>query len=380
MLVLTNTYQHEPTATGNWSVKVIASGNTETGTCVISGVPTHLEQLIISASSTLTFAHKAFLSQPTPVICNMTSRGRVTPPVLPRPDPTLETRPVPPERHYHVRSIGPGSAPEAREHFQSVQGLKQQASSYGFDPEIYEEEDIRELLELLTSEHDIDWRKDGSRDEILDPTWGPTIIVTSYSEKARGNLDQALSNLVEAIRRFLFKDPRFEPWSRETFNRLKFDVIEEKDLLEDASDDRVREEFNAHVRSLRLYGDLKDEIRRARVMQDTLNRPYGPRRFDFCIALDEKAIDELALLTFPENAQDNAPVLRSVSVKLIDRFWHYPEEADLEWVRGSGPDRRCYDGRDMCPVYDVALICGRYYDHCGLDEMFPLSQYHKTLY
>lgn len=311
----------------------------------------------------------------------MTGRGMVVKPhILPRPDITLETRPVPRERHYALRSIGPGSAPEVRENYQPVKELLQQASNYGLEPKSYFEEDIRPLLELLTSEHVIDWREDGSRDEILDSTWGPTIMVTAYSEKARQNLDRALLNLVEACRRFLFKDPRFEPWARETFNRLKFEVIEDKDSLENASDDRVREEFNAHVRSLRLFGDLKDEIRRAEVFGYNLNRPMGPRRYDICIALDEKAIAQLAILTFTENVDENARVLRNVSVKLIDRGWYYPEEADLEWVHGSGPNERCYDGRDMCPVYDIPLICAMYYDHCGLDELFPLSTYHKRLY
>ncbi|KAJ4122957.1 hypothetical protein NW768_009948 [Fusarium equiseti] len=308
----------------------------------------------------------------------MTGRGMVVKPhILPRPDPTLESRPVPRERHYHVRSVGPGSAPEVRENYQPVKELLQQASNDGLEPKSYFEEDIRPLLEFLTSEHDIDWREDNS---FIEPTWGPTIMITAYSEKARRNLDQALSNLVEACRRFLFKDPRFKPWAQETFNRLKFEVIEDKDSLENASDDRIREEFNAHVRSLRLFGDLKDEIRRAEVFGYNLNRPMASRRYEICIALDERAIEQLAMLTFTEDVDENAKVLRSVSVKLIDRYWHYPEEADLEWIRGSGPSRRCYDGRDMCPVYDIPLICAMYYDHCGLDELFPLSTYHKRMY
>jgi len=188
----------------------------------------------------------------------MTGRGMVVKPtILPRPDPTLKSRPVPRERDYHMRSVGPGSTPQVRENYQPVKELLQQASNYGLEPQIYFEEDIRQLLEFLTSEHEIDFRED---DSFIEPTWGPTIMVTAYSEKAKQNLDQALSNLVEACRRFLFKDPLFEPWARETFNRLKFEVIEDKESLENASDDRVREDFNAHVRSLRLFGDLKDEI------------------------------------------------------------------------------------------------------------------------
>lgn len=114
----------------------------------------------------------------------MTGRGRAAPIILHRPDPTLETRPVPRERHYAVRSIGPGSVPEAREQFQSIEEVKQQVNDTGLNPKLYEEGDIRLLLKLLTSEHNIDWREDGSRDEILDPTWGPTIMVTAYSENA----------------------------------------------------------------------------------------------------------------------------------------------------------------------------------------------------
>ncbi|KAJ4005804.1 hypothetical protein NW752_011133 [Fusarium irregulare] len=266
----------------------------------------------------------------------MTGRGRAAPIILPRPDPTLETRPVPRERHYAVRSIGPGSAPEAREQFQSIEQVKQQANDTGLNPKLYEEGDIRLLLKLLTSEHIIDWREDGSRDEILDPTWGPTIMVTAYSENARKNLEQAVSNLVETCRRFLFKDPRYEAYAQETFKRLRFDVIEDKETLENASDDRIREEFNAHVRSLRLFReDLEDEIRRAEMLEHNLNRPIGPRRYDFCIAMDERTIEELALLVFSDNEEENASVLRDVSVKVIERCWYYPEEADHELHEGA---------------------------------------------
>ncbi|RBR11060.1 uncharacterized protein FIESC28_09205 [Fusarium coffeatum] len=311
----------------------------------------------------------------------MTGRGRAAPIILPRPDPTLETRPVPRERHYSVRSIGPGSAPGAREQFQSLEEVKQQANDTGLNPKLYEEEDIRLLLKLLTSEHDIDWREDRSRDEILDPTWGPTFMVTAYSENALKNLDQALLNLVEACCRFLFKDPRFEAYAQETFKRLRFDVIDDKDLLENASDDRIREEFNAHVRSLRLFReDLEDEIRRAEMLEHNLNRPIGPRRYDFCIAMGERTIEELALLVFSDKEEENASVLRAVSVKVIERCWYYPEEADHELVYGRGPNKRYYDGKATCPVYDLPWICGQLYDYCGLHEMFPLSQYHKRLY
>ncbi|RGP59210.1 hypothetical protein FSPOR_11503 [Fusarium sporotrichioides] len=303
----------------------------------------------------------------------MTGRGMRPPVPLPLPDPTLESHPVPRERHFPVRSVGPGAAPDARHNLYSAEELNEHANRVGLKP--LEETDIRQLLKFLTSEHDMDWREDGSYDETFDPTWGPTIVVTAYSENARRNLDQALSNLVEVVHVFLFQDSRFDPFARETFSRLRFDVIEEKGLLEHASDDRVREEFNAYVRSLRLFPeDLRHERlaekNRQRLGLGCLNRPHSPGRFGFCIVLDEKAIEDLATITFPDGPQENAKVLNTVSLKVIERYWDYPETVNPRLTCGSGPEKRYYDGTDISPVFDLPMICGAWYDHDGLNEMF----------
>jgi hypothetical protein len=43
---------------------------------------------------------------------------------------------------------------------------------------------------LLTKQSDVDWREDGS--DTGEQTWGPTIIVTAYPEKAKRNIDKAI--------------------------------------------------------------------------------------------------------------------------------------------------------------------------------------------
>ncbi|KAF4332667.1 hypothetical protein FBEOM_13527 [Fusarium beomiforme] len=303
----------------------------------------------------------------------MTARGRNVPIPLPPRDPTLESRPVPWERHYPVRAFGPGAAPEAQQNFQSIEELAQQslnASSVGNDWDV--EEDAKHLFKLLTKESNIEWRDDGF--VTGEPTWGPPIVVTAYSEKARGNIDLAVNNLVEIIHRYFLRCPRSGAFATEAFKRLKFDVIEDKELLENASDDRVREEFNAYVRSLRLFpDDLRWENQRQKLFKDNLNRPDGPTRYNICIVLDEETVDTLAAISFPDNLKDDLKILQDISIKVIDRNWRYPQIAEDKY--GSGSSRHVYKGKDTCPILDLPLICAEIYGHAGLEEMFPLDRY-----
>jgi hypothetical protein len=155
----------------------------------------------------------------------------------------------------------------------------------------------------------------------------------------------------------------------ETFKRLKFDLIKDKDLLENATDDRVREEFNAHVRSLRLF---PADSPWGKDRQDNLNRPLGPRRYDFCIVLDEETIDCLAGITSPESLSKDKEILNAISIKVVDREWRYPENARDEGGLGSQLTR-VYSGTDVCPIFDLPLICAKIYEYAGLEEMFPLA-------
>jgi len=220
----------------------------------------------------------------------------------------------------------------------------------------------------------VDWREDGTLPEDL--TWGPTIIVTAYSKTAKKDLDKAVTNSVEAIHRYFLRCRRTAPFSKESFKRLRLDVIESQEILKDASDDRVREEFNSHVRGLGLFPQTPK--RRRRFSSDCLNRPVGPQRYGFCIVLDEQIIKKLAKLVFPEDLNMDKEFLNDISVKMIDRSWTYPEEDDDEY--NLGPGTRVYKGRDLCPVLDLPLICAKWYEHAGLDEMWPLDENREKWY
>ncbi|KAM0490169.1 hypothetical protein ACHAP8_011847 [Fusarium lateritium] len=182
----------------------------------------------------------------------MTSRGPKPPIFLPPIDPTLQTRPVPRERHFAVRSFGPGSLPEAQQDFLSYEGLIKQPADTG------EDEWVKHIYQELMQDSSMEWREDGL--DTGEPTWGPVIIVTAYSEKASEILDRAIINLVETINRYFLRCSGTGPFAREAYKRLELKVLEDRELLEHASDDRVREEFNAYVRTLRLFpADLRWE-------------------------------------------------------------------------------------------------------------------------
>ncbi|KAG5657630.1 hypothetical protein KAF25_007663 [Fusarium avenaceum] len=254
----------------------------------------------------------------------MTSRRGVAPIPLPPRDPTLESQPVPWERQYLVRTFGPGAALEAQQNIRSLAEFKQQPLP---NPQLlHTEDDAQELFRLLTKESNFDWREDGSNTG--EQTWGPTIIVTAHSAKAKKNIDKAIENL--------------------------FDVIEDGDL-ENASDDRVREHFNTHVRSLRLFSaDHRLENQTRHWYKDNLNRPQGPKRYTICIILDKETIDSLAAIKFPETLNKDKEVLKDISIKVVDRNWRYPEYARDECGLGSQLTS-IYAGTDM-----LSLELGRF--------------------
>ncbi|PCD36263.1 hypothetical protein FGRA07_08147 [Fusarium graminearum] len=289
-------------------------------------------------------------------------------------DPTLKSRPVPQERHFLVRSFGDGGLPDARQNFLSIKELKKQQADAGAIGNRWSVEvDAKRLYELLMEDEDTDLSEDGLITG--EKTWGPTIVVTTYSDKASKDLDQAITNLVETIRRYFLRCPQTALFAREAVKRLELKVLEDKDLLENASDDRVREEFNAYVRTLRLFpADLRWEKDAQRWHKDNLNRPSAPLRYGYCILLDEETIGTLAGINFPDDLNSDKRLLKDISVKLVDRGWRYPEEADNRY--GHDPAvAEVYRGTDMCPLIDLPLICADYHNWQHLDDMFPLRKY-----
>ena len=98
----------------------------------------------------------------------MTGRGRRAPIELPPSDPTLKTRPVPRERHFVLRSFGPAASPDNQQYFHSIEDLAKKLEVSNLSEDDGEEaDDTKELLELLVSECDVDWREDGTPPEDL---------------------------------------------------------------------------------------------------------------------------------------------------------------------------------------------------------------------
>lgn len=312
----------------------------------------------------------------------MTARGPPDPkliPKLPGPDPSLKTRPVPWERHFHVRSFGPGADPDIRKQVRSLEELDQELADSGFQGPIRDPKEncdavTRDTLRAIIDEVAGNYCREDP-DFGPSPTWGVYILVTAYSDSAQRNLEIAVHKLVETVRRyFLARSTQlFAAYGEEASKRFKLSVIQDKDALEDASDDRVREEFNAHVRSLDLVAYEPEQERD----RDGLNRRFAPFSLSLCIVLDEVKIEELSALSFPDDLEKDRETLAEVTVKVVDRLWRYPNEPDLKG--GYTPlNLRFPTGIDQCPIYDLPLIYRELGWHMVISEMFPLSEYVDT--
>lgn len=161
-----------------------------------------------------------------PLLANMTARGPNANPVpaLPGPDPTLETRPVPRERHFHVRWLGPGADPDIRQQVRSIEEIDQQLTESGFREPIdnlqkYWANWARHVLGQIISDGELDWHEDGF-DFVPDPTWGLYIIVTSYSDYAQQRLEGAVLNLIETVCRYFLANTNrsYTAYGGEAFN------------------------------------------------------------------------------------------------------------------------------------------------------------------
>ncbi|KAF7558456.1 hypothetical protein G7046_g5708 [Stylonectria norvegica] len=276
----------------------------------------------------------------------MTGRGPITLPKLPPPDPSLKTRPVPRERHFHVRFVGPGAAPDILQTVRSMEDIdgKYAKGHWAKDGDCYNCSRTKSFLKRVMDEGQCCYHDEG-QPFVGDPTWGYSVVITGYSAEAQKNLDSALSKLVETIRRFFLGDciDPLTTYGDEVYKRFKLDVIEDKSLLEDASDDRVREEFNAYVRTLNMW-DADNRQQRW-----VLNRPSGSERYALCIALDEASMKQLSEVTFGESLKEDEAALKDVAVKVVGRLWDYPDRPDEE----HGRNGRFYGGAEYCRIYDL---------------------------
>lgn len=188
---------------------------------------------------------------------------------------------------------------------------------------------------------------------VTDPTWGYYIFVTAYSDKARQQLGPAVDALVRLTIRSL-RSISISAYCEEAIKRFKLDVVDDKEALENASEDRVREEFYAQLIGLWMLED------------DLMFRGIGPSRFTACILFDEDTIERLSNVSFSTYVEKDEHQVEDMSVRLIDPKWDYATEPYPEAIEDGMP----YRGADDCPVTGIAELYRRMKG--DLMEEYPL--------
>lgn len=188
---------------------------------------------------------------------------------------------------------------------------------------------VRKILSHIQTHQNDTSCSSGS--DSTDPTWGYYVFVTSYTESAQ-ELEAAIEVLVQlTLRNLRHLSPSL--YSEEVSKRFKLDAIQNREALEDASEDRVREEFRAQLRGLGMReGDI-------------MSRVTGSNHSSACILLDGCAISQLSCISLPLNEEENE-IDNGVYVTMIDPKWDYPIQPYPNTVKGCAT----YLGEDECPA------------------------------
>ncbi|KAK6008289.1 hypothetical protein QM012_000192 [Aureobasidium pullulans] len=144
-----------------------------------------------------------------------------------------------------------------------------------------------------------------------DPTWGFVVFVTAYDSASQEHLSQAVENWTQVQKRKLENGFTLPALAAEAWQRFKLDVIENRDVLAGASDDRVRDLFRGMVRAKELTDDEDQFI--------------PPARNQACLVLDAAAITMLAELKFPKELADDQAAFEDKKIKVIDLHWNGPQ-------------------------------------------------------
>lgn len=163
------------------------------------------------------------------------------------------TRPVPRTRNLTSRSFGPGAVPKINKLVWPLENVRQDA-----DPATYVNPMDAQLPATLQVEiwdllkeielHEFDY---GEADKIrgCDPPRGCSAFVTDYSADILEKTPQATDHLIEVTRRNI-RVQSTSASTDEAYRWVELSVVEDEEALSGASDDRIREEFRAHLRTL----------------------------------------------------------------------------------------------------------------------------------
>jgi len=259
----------------------------------------------------------------------MTGRGDggIIIPTRPTTLPAADSLPLPEEKLFTaIRSIGYGAAADIRSRVRTVKDIKQSVGDL--------RRGSREWYQVLLEEVETFAERCHHDEEIEppnDPTWGFRVFVTSYSPTAREKLPRAFTNWIRAQELSLQHMIGQPELRQEVLKRFKLDIVEDESL-ENASDDRVREEFRAWMKGL---GFTPREEEQDEVSVALLSTVHNPSE-NICLALDEASITMLADITFGE-PKDDLQRFEGLTVRAIDGTWRRPAEAKVnETYRGVG--------------------------------------------
>ncbi|RJE19947.1 hypothetical protein PHISCL_07711 [Aspergillus sclerotialis] len=287
----------------------------------------------------------------------MTTRGRTAASLRPTtpPDPTLNTRPVPRTRNFTPRSFGPGAVPNIRDLIRPVEAVREESDPATYLDSMHAEYYANSLLEdeILRLIQEVQHLDEVIYNGIVtcNPTWGFYVFATDYSPDVLEKLPQAMNHLIEATRRNV-RQLSTSAYADEAYRRFKLDVVLDEENLSGASDDRVREEFRAQLRTLQML-DEEDYIQL-------------PARNYACLVLDRPTVFMLADLSFPEDMEQDYLLFHSTTIKVVDAWWKRPA-TNISPYRGVG----------HCPITGLAWF---YLSLCtsansgAMEDIWPLEK------
>ena len=183
---------------------------------------------------------------------------------------------------------------------------------------------------LQETEHDATTCYHGNAKLSNDPTWGVSVIVTSYTPVAQEKLPHALGNWIRAQELWLEQHVLHPAFREEVIKRFKLDIVAD-DSVEGASDDRIRARFRAWMAGLGLTarGDQPPPLVSVSMSPNT--------KENIRLVLGEASVAMLAGLTFTVGPKSDSTLFDSMYVRAVDCTWRWPAESKAnETWRGIG--------------------------------------------